>query len=88
VERLELIQQWLSTHKAVTFKHIRRDGNKVVDILVNIGVNSGLTLHAGSFNTISTALQLKDYNDLVQIEMVQGEETHLIASDNHAINGD
>lgn len=64
-ERLELIEQWLSTNRAVTFKYILKDGNKMVDLLANIGVDSGWTLHAGSLNTIATASQIKDYNELV-----------------------
>ena len=60
----------------------------MVDFLANIGVDSGWNLHAGSLNTIAIALQLNDYNELVQIKKVQGEEAHLDAGDNHAINGD
>lgn len=37
VERLELIEQWLITNRTITFKHIRREGNKVVDLLANLG---------------------------------------------------
>lgn len=69
VERIELIEMWLSTHRVVNFKHICRDGNKVANILANIGVDSGISLPAGSLTTIANALQLKEYNDLVKIEM-------------------
>jgi len=81
-ERLELIEQWLSSHRAVTLKHIRRDGNEVADILANIRVDSGWTLHASTLNTVATTLQLQEYNDLVQIEMVQEEEMHPDVGDN------
>lgn len=64
-ERLELIEQFLSTNITVTFKHIQRDGNKVADLLANIGVDSGQILHTGSLSTIATASQIKDYNELV-----------------------
>lgn len=57
-------------------------------LLANIGVDSGQTLHAISLNTITTTPQLKDYNELVQSELVEGEEAHSNAGDNHDINGD
>lgn len=44
-------------------------------------MESGRTLHAGILNTIATTLQLQEYNDLVQIEMVQEEEMHPDAGD-------
>lgn len=37
-KRLELIECWLSSHRAVTLKDIHREGNKVMDLLANIGV--------------------------------------------------
>ena len=42
----------------------------MADILANTGVDNGRNLHVGTLNTIATTPQLKDYNDLVQIEMV------------------
>lgn len=36
---LELIEYWLSSSRAVTLKHIRGEGNKVVDLLANMGVD-------------------------------------------------
>lgn len=37
VERLELIEQWITTNREITFKHIRTEGNKVDDLLANLG---------------------------------------------------
>jgi len=37
---LELIEQWLLTNRAITFKHVKREGNKVADLLENLGVDS------------------------------------------------
>lgn len=39
--RLELLKQWLTNHQAISFKHIRREGNKLADFLANLGVDSG-----------------------------------------------
>lgn len=80
-ERLEKIGQWLSTHRVVTLKHIRRDGNKVANFLANIGLYSGKTLHVGTLNYIATTPRLQEYNDLVQNEIENEEETHLDAGD-------
>lgn len=39
VARLELIEQWLKSKRAITFNHVQREGNKVVDLLENTGVD-------------------------------------------------
>lgn len=44
-KRLELIDFWLSHHRVITLKHICQEGNKVADILANLGVECGLDLH-------------------------------------------
>lgn len=75
-KRLEHIEKWLLPHRAVTIKHIRHTRNKVSDFLANIGVDSGKTLCVGTLNTISTTPQLQDYNDLVQNERVNEEESY------------
>lgn len=66
---LELIEIWLSSHRAITLKHIRREGNKVADLLANIGVESELELHTGSICRLSSESQLKEYQNLVKNEM-------------------
>lgn len=73
---MEQIEQWLLNHRAVTIKHIHRNGNKVADFLANIGIDSGKTLHVGTLNTIATTPQLQDYNDLVQKERANEEGMH------------
>lgn len=74
--RLELIEIWLSSHRAITLKHIRREGNKVADILANIGVESGLDLHTSSISRLATEIQAMEYQTLVKNEMIQEEEEH------------
>jgi len=75
-KRLELIDQWLTTNKAVNFKHIKREGNKVSDLLENLGVDRDWNLYTGSLNITTNASQLQEYN-----ELVQSEEAHPDASD-------
>lgn len=60
VKRLELIEGWLSSHRAITLKHIRWEGNKVANLLANIGVECGLDLHVGSISRLVSESQLLD----------------------------
>lgn len=53
-ERLELVEDWLKAHRVVNFKHICWEGNKVVDLLANIGVESNTTLKANVLSSIAT----------------------------------
>ena len=48
VTRLELLQLWLRDNKAVTFNHIRREGNKLADFLANLGAERGKDHFEGS----------------------------------------
>lgn len=80
-ERLELIEVWLRTHRAVNFKHIRREGNKVADLLAKIGMESNTTLNENSLPTIATEVQMKEFNELVKNEKASEEGEHPDASD-------
>ena len=82
---MEQIEQWLLIHRAVTIKHTHRNGNKVADFLANIGIDSGKTLHVGALSTIANTHQLQDFNDLVQKESANVEETHPDAGVNSSI---
>ena len=66
-ERLEQIEQWLLIYREVTIRHIRQNGNKVAELLANIGVKSGNTLHVGALSTIANTQHLQDFNDSVQM---------------------
>jgi len=68
-KQLELIEIWLSSHRAITLKHIHMEGNKVADLLANIGVESGLDLHIGSISRLASKTQLMDYQNIVKNEM-------------------
>jgi len=71
VERLELVEDWLRAHRAVNFKHIRREGNKVADLLANIGVESNSTMKANELSSIATNAHMKEFNEIVEKEKTQ-----------------
>ena len=68
--RLELIADWLQEHRALCFKHTKRAGNKVVDLLANLGIENSQSLTAGPLSSIHdsklhqecTLLVQQDYN--------------------------
>lgn len=53
--------------------------------MANIGIESGKTLYVGDLSTIANTQQLQDFNDLMQKESENAEETHLDAGVNNAI---
>jgi len=85
VSRLELIEIWLSSHRAVNLKHICWDGNKVANLLANIGVESGRYLHTSLLSMLATEHQLLEYKELVKNEMAQEEEAHPDVGDHRGI---
>lgn len=75
-KQLELIEIWLSSHRVITLKHICQEGNKVVDLMANIGVETGIDIHTGSLSRLATEIQSMEYQNLVKNEMKQGGEEH------------
>lgn len=69
-QRLELIDKWLSQHQAISFKHTKREGNKLVDFLANIGVKIGVDLFVGSISNIASEVQLSDFHNIVKDDMI------------------
>lgn len=51
-QRLELINHWLSLHQAITFKHTRREGNKLADFLANLGVEAKENHFEGAIDSL------------------------------------
>ena len=64
--RLELIEQWLKTNRALLFKHVKKDGNKVADLLANMGVDSEKNILVGSLDIIHDHDKKQECNTLVQ----------------------
>lgn len=75
-QRLELIDKWLSQHRAISFKHMRREGNKLADFLANMGVECGLEFFVGSLSSVSSEDQLSNYHTVVKNDMNQEADTH------------
>jgi len=63
---LEHIEKWLLTNRAITFQHVKREGNKVADLLENMGVDSEIVLNASSFDILNDSSHLQECTDLVQ----------------------
>ena len=47
MSRTETLSCIVATHYALSFIHIRREPNKVVDLVENIGVDGGWALRVG-----------------------------------------
>lgn len=67
--RLDLIADWLQQHRAISFKHVKRFGNKVANLLANKGVTSSQILTVGPLTILND-------NNLIQ------ECTNLVHEDN------
>lgn len=67
--RLEAIEQVLRSNRAITFNHIKREGNKVADLLANIGVENENTLLTANMNIIPDNVQAQECARLVQSDV-------------------
>lgn len=50
--RLVAIEQWLHNNRSIIFIHVKMEGNKVADLLANLGVDSEHTLITGTLDII------------------------------------
>lgn len=50
--RLDAIEKTLHTNQAIIFNHVKWEGNKVVDLLANLGVENGHSLLTGALDII------------------------------------
>jgi len=66
--RLELIERQIKNKRAITFIHVKREGNKVVDLLANTGVKHDQVLQSGSINILNDKTQSQECTDLVHKE--------------------
>lgn len=62
----KLLEQELLNNRAIAFNHTRREGNKVADLLANIGVGSELNLQASTLDIIKNHAQAQECIHLVQ----------------------
>ncbi len=63
--RFETIEKWIKDRKAITFINVKRDCNKVVDLLANIGTDQDQILHYSLLDIIDDQNQLQICTDLV-----------------------
>ena len=66
--RLEIMEGWLQENRALLFKHTRREGNKVADLLANLGVDCGSNLITGALDIIQKEDQRRICHNLIQRE--------------------
>ena len=57
--RIKQLSRWLMQHRAVSFNHIKREGNKVADLLANLGTEGHSIPTHGSLHCIHDAAMLQ-----------------------------
>ena len=74
--RLELLKNWLTNHPAISFKHIRREGNKLADFIANLGVEWGREFYEGPISDMVSENQLSTFRSIVVTDMQRKEALH------------
>lgn len=74
--RLEKFQQWLQRNNDISFKHIRREGNKLADFLANLGVNRGEDFFAGSWQETASDSETDTFKNIISSDMQNKDEDH------------
>lgn len=64
--RLKDIEQLLRSNRVISFMHTKREGNKVADLLANIGVENDSTLITGNTSRIPNYVQAQECASLIQ----------------------
>lgn len=64
--RLEAIEHLLHNNEAIIFNHIRREGNKVADLLANLGVEARHTMLSSTTDIIQNHDHAQEFTKLVQ----------------------
>lgn len=67
--RLETLQTWLRNHNAISFKHIRREGNKLADFLANLGVVKGEEFFEGSLQGFASDSEINTFKNILTNDM-------------------
>eukprot|EP00253_Pinus_taeda_P008458 PITA_08458 len=86
VSRLELLQSWLKDNKAITFNHIRREGNKLADFMANVGVDRGKDHFEGLPQGNISETEWSTYQEILKNDSKRRAQDHPDAGVNHAIN--
>eukprot|EP00253_Pinus_taeda_P027174 PITA_27174 len=86
--RLEILQKWLRSNKAISFKHIRREGNKLADFLANLGVDRGEEFFEGSLQGTASDSETNTFKNILSSHMQIRDEDHPDAGVQRAINKD
>ena len=64
--RLEAIEHLLHNNRAIIFNHIKREGNKVADLLENLRVEARHTMLSGTTDIIQNHDHAQKFTKLVQ----------------------
>lgn len=79
VTRLELLQSWLRDNKAITFNHIRREGNKLADFMANLGVDRGRDHFEGLLQGNVSETECSTYQEILRNDSKRMAQDHLDA---------
>ena len=66
--KIDKINKWIQDNQAISFTHTKRDGNKVADLLANLGVDSLDILKHGSLQIINDRDTTQNCIKLVQMD--------------------
>lgn len=83
--RLESLKQWLENHPTISFKHIRREGNKPVDLMANLGVEREKDFFEGPLQSIASETEISTFQSLLIKDMQARDEFHPDAGDSPVI---
>eukprot|EP00253_Pinus_taeda_P032540 PITA_32540 len=85
VTRLELLQSWLRDNRAITFNHIRREGNKLADFLANLGVDKGKDHFEGLLQGNVSETEWSTFQDILRNDTQRKAQDHPDAGVNDRI---
>lgn len=71
-----MINHWISRHQAIIFKHIRREGNKLADLLANLGVEAKEHHFEGVVDNIPSKDHLGTLRAMISQEIAQIPTSH------------
>jgi len=68
--RLEAIEHLLHNNQAISFNHTKWEGNKVADLLANMGVVAKHTMLSGTIDIIQNHDHAQEFTKVVQSDAV------------------